>query len=68
MQPNPIIYLWMHDQELQRTMRQNALERQAREAQAPREGLPVPSFRVNRIRSGLAGLRRALRPAGTGTA
>jgi hypothetical protein len=67
-QPDPNIYLWMHDQELKRTMRQNALERQAREAQAPREGLPFPSFRVNRIRSGIAGLRRALRPAGTGTA
>jgi hypothetical protein len=66
--PDPTTYLWMHDQELKRTMRQNALERQAREAQAPREGLPFPSFRVNRIRSGLSGLRRALRPSGTGTA
>lgn len=68
MQSNPIIYLWMHDQELQRTMRQNALERQAKEAQAPREGFPINPFRVNRIRNGLSGLLRGLRPAGTGTA
>jgi hypothetical protein len=67
-QPNPIIYLWMHDQELQRTMRQNALERLAKEAQPPREGFPIRIFRVNRIKSGLSALRRTIRPAGTGAA
>ena len=68
MQPDPITHLWMHDQELKRTMRRNALERQAKEGQARREGFPVSPFRVSRIRSGLSGLRRVLRPAGTGSA
>jgi hypothetical protein len=69
-QPDPTIHLWMHDQELKRTMRANALERTAREAnaQAKREGYPVGSFRVSKLRSGLNGLRRVLRPAGTGSA
>ena len=68
MQPDPTIHLWMHDQELKRTMRSNALEREAKDAQARREGFPVNPIRTNRIRNGLNGLRRALRPAGTGTA
>jgi hypothetical protein len=68
MQPDPIIHLWMHEQEVQRTMRQNALERSAKEAQAKREGFPISPFRVKRIRTGLASLRQALRPAGTGSA
>ena len=70
MQPDPTTYLWMHDQEIKRTMRANALERSAREAQAQakREGYPIDSFGVGKIRSGLNGLRRVLRPAGTGSA
>jgi hypothetical protein len=67
MQPDPTIHLWMLDQELGRTMRQNAFVRAAKEAQDLDDG-----FRVNRfdaaIRGGIKGLRRALRPAGTGSA
>jgi len=68
---DPHTYLQMHEQEVKRIVKQNALERQAREgrlAQAKREGYPTISFRVNRIRAGLGGLRKALRPAGTGSA
>ena len=62
MQPDPITHLWMHEQELGRTMKQNALERAARDAdkQAAR-------YRVS-LREGIAVLTRALRPAGTGSA
>ncbi len=35
MQPDPITHLWMHEQELGRTMKQNALERAARDADKP---------------------------------
>lgn len=68
MQPDPTIHLWMHDQELKRTMRENALASEAKAAQALREGYPVSPFRINRIRRGLTGLVRVLRPAGTGNA
>jgi hypothetical protein len=67
-QLDPTTHLWMHDQELKRTMRANALVREAKEAQAVREGFPVSPLRVNRFRAGLTGLRKALRPAGTGGA
>jgi hypothetical protein len=67
MQPDPTIHLWMLDQELGRTMRQNALVRAVKEAQDPGDG-----FRVNRfdaaIRGGIKAVTRALRPAGTGSA
>ena len=68
MQFDPQIHIWMHEQEVQRTMRQNALERSAKEAQAKREGFPVSPLRVNRIRAGLNSLKQVLRPAGTGNA
>ena len=71
MQFDPHTYLQMHEQEVQRIVKQNALERQAREgrlAQAKREGYPSISFRVNRIRASLGGLKRVLRPASTGSA
>jgi len=67
-QLDPNTHLWMHDQELKRTMRANALVREAKEAQARREGFPVSPFRVNRLRAGLNGLRQAIRPARTGGA
>jgi hypothetical protein len=67
-QLDPTTHLWMHDQEIQRTVKQNALVRQARDAQAKRSGHPIASFRVSRIRAGLSSLRRGLRPAGTGNA
>jgi hypothetical protein len=65
---DPYTHLWMHEQEVQRTMQQKALEREARLAQAKREGYPIGPARVGRIRRGVAGLRQILRPAGTGTA
>jgi hypothetical protein len=68
---DPNTYLQMHEQEVQRIVKQNALERQAREArmaQAKREGYPISPFNVSRIRAGLGGLKRVLRPAGTGSA
>jgi hypothetical protein len=67
-QNDPYTHLWLHEQEVQRTMRRNALERSARAAQAKREGFPISSFGVSRIRGGLSGLRRILRPASTGSA
>jgi hypothetical protein len=68
MQPDPIIHLWMHEQELGRTMKQNALERAARDADKPGARYRVARFGISSIRSSLDGLRRALRPAGTGSA
>jgi hypothetical protein len=70
MQFDPHTYLQMHEQEVQRIVKQNALERQAREArlQAKREGYPISPFKVSRIRAGLGGLKRVLRPASTGSA
>jgi hypothetical protein len=71
MQFDPHTYLQMHEQEVQRIVKQNALERQAREArlaQAKREGYPISPFKVNRIRAGIDGLKRVLRPASTGSA
>jgi hypothetical protein len=68
---DPHTYLQMHEQEVQRIVKQNALERQAREgrlAQAKREGFPISPSKVSRIRAGLGGLKRALRPASTGSA
>src|SRR5262245_33789425 len=65
---DPVTYVRMHEQEVQRTVRQNALERSVKEAQAKREGFPISPFRVNRIRAGLNGLRQVLRPAGSGNA
>jgi hypothetical protein len=62
MQPDPITHLWMHEQELGRTMKQNALERAARSADKP-----AARYRVS-LREGIALLSRALRPAGTGSA
>jgi hypothetical protein len=67
-QLDPYTHLWMHDQEVQRTMKQNALEREVRLSQAKREGYPISPIRLSRIRSGLAALRQILRPAGTGSA
>ena len=71
MQFDPNTYLQMHEQEVQRIVKQNALERQAREArlaQAKREGYPISPMKVNRIRASLDGLKRVLRPASTGSA
>ena len=70
MQFDPHTYLQMHEQEVQRIVKQNALERQAREArlQAKREGYPTSPIKVNRFRAGLDGLKRVLRPASTGSA
>jgi hypothetical protein len=70
MQFDPHTYLQLHEQEVQRIVKQNALERQAREArlQAKRQGYPISSFKANRIRAGLNGLMRVLRPASTGSA
>lgn len=68
MQPDPIIHLWMHEQELGRTMKQNALERAARDADKPGARYRVTRFSAGSIRGGLAELRRSLRPAGTGSA
>ena len=74
MQFDPNTYLQMHEQEVQRIVKQNALERQAREArearmaQAKREGYPISPSKVNRIRAGLDGLKQVLRPASTGSA
>ena len=71
MQFDPHTYLQMHEQEVQRIVKQNALERQAREArlaQAKREGYPISPSKVNRIRAGLDGLKQVLRPASTGSA
>ena len=71
MQFDPHTYLQLHEQEVQRIVKQNALERQAREArmaQAKREGYPALPLKVSRIRAGLGGLKRVLRPAGTGSA
>ena len=71
MQFDPNTYLQMHEQEVQRIVKQNALERQAREArlaQAKREGYPISPMKVNRIRAGLDGLKQVLRPASTGSA
>jgi hypothetical protein len=65
---DPYTQLWMHEQEVQRTMKRNALEREARLAQAKREGFPISPLRVSRIRAGLSSLRHVLRPAGTGSA
>ena len=67
----PHTYLHIHEQEVQRIVKQNALARQAREgrlAQAKREGFPISPFKVSRIRAGLDGLKRVLRPASTGSA
>lgn len=63
MQPDPITFLWMHEQELGRTMKQNALERTARNADKP-----AARYRASRLRDGIAALGRVLRPAGTGSA
>jgi hypothetical protein len=68
MQLDPYIQLWMHDQEIQRTMKQNALEREARLGQAKREGFPINALKVSRIRTGLTSLQRVLRPSRTGSA
>ena len=70
MQFDPHTYLQMHEQEVQRIVKQNALERQAREARlrAKREGYPISPFKVSRIRAGLGGLKRVLLPASTGSA
>ena len=70
MQFDPHTYLQMHEQEVQRIVKQNALERQAREArlQAKREGYPIGPDKVSRLRAGLNGLKRVLRPASTGSA
>jgi hypothetical protein len=67
-QLDPYTHLWIHDQEVQRTIKQNALEREVQLAQAKREGYPISPIRVSRIRGGLASLRQILRPAGTGSA
>ena len=65
---DPRTYLWMHEQEIQRTMRDNALAKSLKESQAKREGYPASPFRANRIRTGLHSLQRVLRPSGTGSA
>lgn len=70
MQPDPAIHLWMVDQELGRTLRQNALVRAAKEAKEAEKAAGASS--VNRfdaaIRGGIKALARALRPASTGSA
>jgi predicted ATPase len=55
---------------LRSAVRALGLERQAREArlQAKRQGYPISPFKVSRIRAGLDGLKRVLRPASTGSA
>jgi len=60
---DPKTQLWLYEQELARTMKQNALERAARDADKP-----AGHYRVNRLRERLAVLGRSLRPAGTGSA
>ena len=59
---DPKTHLWLFEQELGRTMKQNALERAARDADKP-----AARYRVS-LREGIAFLSRALRPAGTGSA
>ena len=59
---DPKTHLWLFEQELGRTMKQNALERAARSADKP-----AARYRVS-LREGIAFLSRALRPAGTGSA
>jgi len=68
MQPDPTIHLWMHNQEVQRTMRQNALLRAVKEAGESADQATIQAAHVNPIRQGLTALLRVLRPAGTGGA
>jgi hypothetical protein len=60
---DPKTYLWLYEQELGRTMKQNALERAARDAHKP-----APRYRVSRLKDRIVLFGRALRPAGTGSA
>jgi hypothetical protein len=55
-------HLWLYEQNLARTMKQNALERAARDADKP-----AARYRVS-LRERISVLGRALRPAGTGSA
>ena len=60
---DPKTHLWLYEQELARTMKQNALERAARSADKP-----AARYRVTALKVRLALFGRALRPAGTGSA
>ena len=62
MQLDPETHLWLYEQNLSRTMKQNALERAARDADKP-----AARYRSS-IRERIAVLGRSLRPAGTGNA
>ena len=59
---DPKTHLWLFEQELGRTMKQNALERAARSADKP-----AGQYRAS-LRERISVLGRALRPAGTGSA
>jgi hypothetical protein len=63
MQPDPYTHLWMYEQELARTMKQNALERAARNTDKP-----ALKFGLSRIRDRITALRRVVTPASTGSA
>jgi len=63
MQPDPITHLWLYEQELGRTMKQNAPERAARSANKP-----AARYRINRLKDRIVVFGRSLRPAGTGSA
>jgi len=62
MPQDPKTHLWLFEQELGRTMKQNALERDARSADKP-----AARYRSSLLER-IAVLGRALRPAGTGSA
>jgi hypothetical protein len=63
MLPDPRTHLWLYEQELARTMKQNALERAARSADKP-----AARYRVNSLKDRIVVFGRSLRPAGTGSA
>jgi len=63
MQPDPRTHLWLYEQELARTMKQNALERAARSADKP-----AARYRVASLKDRIVVFGRSLRPAGTGSA
>lgn len=70
MQLDPYLHLQMHEQEIRRTIKQNALEREARAAKAEAVKASSPRLRVNRRQGRLATLAATLagitRLAGTG--
>ena len=60
---DPKTHLWLHEQELGRTLKQNALERAARAADKP-----AARYRVSSLKDRIVVFGRSLRPAGTGNA